>query len=59
MVPSCGGWRVWSEHVEYGANLQRMRELDEGLQWLNKAKKLEDVRQQALEMEDKWERLGA
>jgi TPR repeat protein len=30
-------------------------ELDEGLRWLNQAKKLEDVREQALKIESSWE----
>ena len=67
--PNHGMAREWFHLAaagEYGPSMLSMAqicrecgELDEGLQWLNKAKKLEDVREQALEMEDKWERLGA
>lgn len=55
-------WFQLAGNGGYGPSMLQMAQLcrdsgesDEGLKWLQKAKKLEDVREQALEVEDSWE----
>jgi TPR repeat protein len=63
--PSYGIAREWFQLAavgDYGPSMLQLAQIckesgepDEGLKWLEKAKKREDVREQALQMRDSWE----